>query len=167
MTYFEAVKLSAHRQTVVRSIRSAVGRLTVRRYSSSRGRPPANRPRVASARDGRADPPPPRRPRRARDAALRVSAPGTRARARRRPPRRPRRPALRRREDGAARRPRPRVVEGGGGAAGGPASARRGRDPELGARRPAASAPPVGGRMDVFVTGGSRGIGRAIALRFA
>jgi enoyl-[acyl-carrier protein] reductase III len=70
---------------------------------------------------------------------------------------------VRRREDGAARPPRPRVLEGRRGAARVAEPAGLGGDPELGPRGPAA---PVGA-MTILVTGGSRGIGREVARRFA
>ena len=73
----------------------------------------------------------------------------------------------------AARRPRPRLVEGRGRRARGAADADRlGRDPVVGAGGPAPAAHGLSGRSalmgrSVLVTGGSRGIGKAIALRFA
>ena len=64
--------------------------------------------------------------------------------------------------------PRPRVLEGGGRRAGVAQAARLGADPELGARvRAAAAAVMSFTGASVLVTGGSRGIGKAIALRFA
>src|SRR5207237_3221751 len=63
---------------------------------------------------------------------------------------------------------RPRFLEGRGGRAGAPVAAGLGRDPERGARRrPAAPAAMSFQGASVLVTGGSRGMGRAIALRFA
>src|SRR5207247_7688193 len=70
---------------------------------------------------------------------------------------------LRPAEDGAPRPARPRVVEGGGGPARGDDPAGLGRDP---VGRTGGQPAPVAA-VNVFVTGGSRGIGRAIALRFA
>src|SRR5829696_5690313 len=113
--------------------------------------------------DGRANPRRGRRARRAGDAALRLPAPRPPPRARRGPPRGARRAALRRREDGAPRPPRPRVVEGRRGPARARDATRLGRAAVLRAGRRTSSPPAV----NVFVTGGSRGIGRAIALRFA
>ena len=80
--------------------------------------------------------------------------------------------AARRGEDPPARRPRPRLVEGRGRRARGAAHPDRlGRDPVVGARRTASPAhglrsTALMGRS-VLVTGGSRGIGKAIALRLA
>src|SRR5262249_50755537 len=72
-------------------------------------------------------------------------------------------------EDGAARPARACLVEGGRGRARAAHAAGLGRRAELRARvRPAAET--AVSRFDgasVFVTGGSRGIGRAIARRFA
>ena len=100
------------------------------------------------------------------DAALRLPAARASARARRRICRTTTSAPLRRGEDGAARPARPRVVEGRGGRPRAAVAARLGADPERGAgRRAAARAVSLGG--NVLVTGGSRGIGRAIALRFA
>ena len=65
--------------------------------------------------------------------------------------------------DGAPRPARARVVEGRRRPARIPGPDRLGRDPVGRPGRPAAAAPFV----TVFVSGGSRGIGRAIALRFA
>src|SRR5829696_1644822 len=113
--------------------------------------------------DGRANPRRRRRARRAGDAALRLPAPRPPPRARRGPPRGARRAALRRREDGAPRPPRPRLVEGGRGPARAGDATRLGRATFVSTCGRAPASPAV----NVFVTGGSRGIGRAIALRFA
>ena len=82
------------------------------------------------------------------------------------PARQSSREELRAREDGAARPARPRVLEGGGRRAGAAVAARLERGAELGARvRPApARLMDLAGRS-VLVTGGTRGIGKAIALR--
>src|SRR5439155_13629445 len=84
------------------------------------------------------------------------------------PPReRPRAP-LRRREDGASRPARARVLEGGGRPEGVAGAARLGATAERGPGvRPAAAAGMSAEGRSVLVTGGTRGIGRAIALRFA
>src|SRR5262249_1274404 len=101
-----------------------------------------------------------RRARRPSDAALRVPVAGARSRARRRPAVRPRGAQVRRGEDRPARPTRLRVVEGPAGRARAAQPAGLGRDPELRAGRRTLT-------VNVLVTGGSRGIGRAIALRFA
>ena len=64
--------------------------------------------------------------------------------------------------DRPARPSRPRLLEGGRRPARSGDAARLERDPVVGQRRR-----PTPPRVNVFVTGGSRGIGRAIALRFA
>ena len=71
---------------------------------------------------------------------------------------------LRRGEDGAARPARPRLVEGRRRAARAADAARLGRRSRA-RRRPTRRCRAA--FVNVFVTGGSRGIGRAIALRFA
>src|SRR5204863_9895443 len=75
---------------------------------------------------------------------------------------------VRRRADGAPRPARARVVEGRGGAPGAAEAARLEPDPELRARRRASPAAAMNAEgRSVLVTGGTRGIGKAIALRFA
>src|SRR3954447_22891387 len=152
MMYFETVRFSAHRTTVPTSIRSTAWIRRIRRRYR----------RYASAR-GATDPRRHRRPRRPRDAALRVPAAGARPRVDRRPAGGRRRAPLRRVADRAARPARPRVVEGGRGRPRVARPARVGGTALLGAGVGSAAAP----RVTVLVTGGSRGIGKAIARRFA
>ena len=78
--------------------------------------------------------------------------------------RRARRAPVRRGEDGAARPPRLRLVEGRGGRTRAPGWPGWGGSER---RAGGSSASAEVGRVTVLVTGGSRGIGRAIALRFA
>src|SRR5439155_6791910 len=81
-----------------------------------------------------------------------------------RPPRAP----VRRGADGAPRPAGARLVEGGRRASPAARPARLARDPELRAGGRAASAATLTfAGLSVLVTGGSRGIGREIALRFA
>src|SRR5581483_1536360 len=83
-----------------------------------------------------------------------------------RPRRRPSRPPLRRGADRAARPARPRLLEGPRRRARAEDAPRLERAAELGARgRPAAPSPMSLDGASVLVTGGTRGIGRAIALR--
>src|SRR4051812_42776810 len=113
--------------------------------------------------DARANPRRRGRARRPGDAALRLPAARPPPRARRRPSGGARRAAVCRREDGAPRPARARLVEGGRGPARARDAARLERASVVGpGRRPAPAS-----RVNVLVTGGSRGIGRAIALRFA
>src|SRR5207253_349634 len=73
---------------------------------------------------------------------------------------------VRRGEDGAARPARSRVLEGGRQPSRAADSARLERAAELGARRRAAAETAMSLQgASVLVTGGTRGIGRAIALR--
>src|SRR5918995_153464 len=152
-TYFVSVKLMLQMTMVTRSPTSAADRRrTAADASDTLGR-------------GRGHPRRHRHARRAGDAALRVPAPRSSRGAGEGPPGRPRGPPLRRREDGAARPARPRVLSRRGGARGASDEGRLGNDPERGSSvRPPASARLID---SVLVTGGSRGIGKAIALRFA
>src|SRR5918995_2279321 len=152
-TYFVSVKLMLQMTMVTRSPTSAADRRrTAADASDTLGR-------------GRGHPRRHRHARRAGDAALRVPAPRSSRGAREGPPGRPRGPPLRRREDGAARPARPRVLSRRGGARGASDEGRLGNDPERGSSvRPPASAQLID---SVLVTGGSRGVGKAIALRFA
>ena len=119
--------------------------------------------KLASRHGPRADPRRRRRPRRPGDAALRLPAPRARARARRGPAGGQRRAALRGASrwscstGSATRRRRPTRAR---------ARRRRGSAGTRSRRRRRAD-DPLPARVNVFVTGGSRGIGRAIALRFA
>src|SRR6187200_500769 len=126
-------------------------------------------PRLGFAPDGRADLRRHRRPRRPRDASLRVPDQGACARGDRGTARRRSRPPLRRGEDRAARPARPRVDEGGELGARVARADRLGGDSLLrDGLRPAPAPPDVNSRgARVLVTGGSRGIGKAIALRLA
>src|SRR5262249_5755482 len=92
-------------------------------------------------------------------------APRTRPEADRRPRRRRPGAPLRRGEDRAARSTRLRVVEGRGGPARAAGETGLAPDSLLGPGRQAAQMTFDG--ASVLVTGGSRGIGREIALRFA
>src|SRR5688572_12371143 len=117
---------------------------------------------------GRADTGRHRRPRRARDAALRVPTPSPRQGADRGPAGRSSDPQVRRGEDGAPRPPRARVVVRRERRARAALAHRLGDDPVVGTGlRPAAQGGMTFEGSSVLVTGGSRGIGKAIALRFA
>src|SRR5207244_1489757 len=108
-----------------------------------------------------------RRARRARDTAFRVSTSRARTALDRRAARRPSRPPLRRGTDRTARPARPRLLEGGGGRPRTSDEAGLGADPLVGTGGQPAPASMSFDGASVFVTGGSRGIGREIALRFA
>src|SRR5207244_6450289 len=108
-----------------------------------------------------------RRARRARDTAFRVSTSRARTALDRRAARRPSRPPLRRGADRTSRPARPRLLEGGGGRPRTSDEAGLGADPLVGTGGQPAPASMSFDGASVFVTGGSRGIGREIALRFA
>src|SRR4051812_46637748 len=153
--YRVVVAFIAQRRTVASSITSTADTLRIPRDDNY------------ACRDGsRAHPRGRRRPRGACDPPLRLPAARPGRGARGRPAGGPRGAALRRAADGAARPPRPCLVEGRRGAARGAVPPGLGPHPERGAGRPAAASRPRA-VLNVLVTGGSRGIGRAIALRFA
>ena len=140
-----------------------------RRTTASATGTPLRSDHLGFAADERADRGRHRRTRRARDAPLRVPDPGSRAGGDRRAAERPSHARLRRAEDGAPRAPRTRVDEGGAFRARVARSDRLGDDPVVRDRLAAAASPDrrVSARRSVLVTGGSRGIGKAIALRLA